>query len=396
MTYDVIVVGARCTGAPLAMVLSRAGHSVLLLDRGRFPSDTMSTHWVLRPGVELLAQWGLLPALVRTGCPPIERMSMDFGGCELSGAPTGPHGVAVTYAPRRVVLDQLLVDAARDAGARLREGFAVRDVIREDGRVCGVVGPDGETARARLVIGADGRNSTIARAVGARITEDCGVLAATAYGYWSGLPVSEVRTGFQPGLGVSLWPTHDGLTVVSTTMRRAHFLARGRDGARRTYLDALARSGVADLVGTGRLAGRVLSATNLRNFHRQSHGPGWALAGDAGHHKDPIAARGISDAFTDAHTLAAAVHDGLTGAMDMDRALARYQARRNAGRSAMFDFTCRQAMLEPVDGELARLLTVLGSNERAARDMLGVFAGARRLEEFFAPANIAGLMAASA
>ncbi|EQD81305.1 hypothetical protein N599_36990, partial [Saccharopolyspora erythraea D] len=163
--YDVIVVGARCAGAPLAMLLARAGHSVLLLDRARFPSDTMSTHWILRPGIELLSKWGLLPDLMATGCPPIRRISLCFGSTTFSGEPTTPRGTATTFAPRRTVLDALLTRAARTAGAELREGFAVRDVLREDGRVRGVVGQsrDGRAVvvRSRLVIGADGRNSTV-------------------------------------------------------------------------------------------------------------------------------------------------------------------------------------------------------------------------------------------
>jgi flavin-dependent dehydrogenase len=135
MVYDVIVVGARCAGAPLAMLLARRGHSVLLLERVRMPYDTASTHWIRWPGVQWLDRWGLLGRLISTGCPPIHRVFLDFDFQVLAGAPASSDGVAATYAPRRTVLDGLLVDAACEAGAELWENFAVRDVVWEDGAV---------------------------------------------------------------------------------------------------------------------------------------------------------------------------------------------------------------------------------------------------------------------
>ena len=168
MTYDVIVVGARCAGSPTAMLLARKGYRVLVVDRATFPSDTVSTHVVQPLGVAALARWGLLDRLAATGCPPIHTYAFDFGPFTISGSP-GTADAPVAYCARRTVLDKLLVDAASEAGAEIREAFTVEEVLIEDGRVVGIRGraKSGETVteRARLVVGADGRYSVVASAV---------------------------------------------------------------------------------------------------------------------------------------------------------------------------------------------------------------------------------------
>ena len=166
--YDAIVVGARCAGSPTAMLLARKGYEVLVVDRATFPSDTLSTHILHPPAVEAMQRWGLLDRLVATGCPPIDTYSFDFGPFTLSGAP-GTEAAPLAYCPRRTVLDKLLVDAASEAGAEVREGFTVQEIVVEDDRVVGIRGhgKDGATVteRADVVVGADGRNSFVAKAV---------------------------------------------------------------------------------------------------------------------------------------------------------------------------------------------------------------------------------------
>src|SRR5688572_15732522 len=168
--YDAIVVGARCAGSPTAMLLARKGYRVLIVDKATFPSDTVSTHLIHPPGVSALERWNLLDRVIATGCPPIHTYAFDLGPFVLSGSP-GRKDSPVSYGPRRTVLDKLLVDAASEAGAEVREHFAVDEVVIEDGRVTGIRGQDkgGRPVeeRARVVIGADGMNSTVAQAVSA-------------------------------------------------------------------------------------------------------------------------------------------------------------------------------------------------------------------------------------
>jgi len=166
--FDAIVVGARCAGSPTAMLLARNGYRVLLVDRATFPSDTISTHVVQPTGVGSLRRWGLLDRLIVTGCPPIHTYTFDFGPFTIAGSP-GTDNTPVAYCPRRTVLDKLLVDAAAEAGADVREGFTVEEVVLDDDRVVGVRGhgKDGRsvTDHARVVVGADGLHSLVAATV---------------------------------------------------------------------------------------------------------------------------------------------------------------------------------------------------------------------------------------
>jgi flavin-dependent dehydrogenase len=170
--YDAIVIGARCAGSPTAMLLARKGYRVLLADKARFPSDmVMSTHWIQQSGVAFLKGWGLLGKVRASNCPAITKMSLDLGPFTLSGSPTPARDVTEAYCPRRTVLDKILVDAAVEAGAELREGCLVNDLVWDTERVTGIratmKGGSPFTAEARIVIGADGMHSTLARAVGA-------------------------------------------------------------------------------------------------------------------------------------------------------------------------------------------------------------------------------------
>lgn len=191
--YDAIIVGARCAGSPTAMLLARMGYRVLVVDRATFPSDTLSTHVVHPKGADMLARWKLLEGLVATGCPPIHTYAFDFGPFTIAGTP-GTADAPVSYCPRRTMLDKLLVDAAVQAGAEVREGFTVDEVVSDGGRVVGIRGHSkgGQVIeeRARVVVGADGRHSVVAGAVRPEQYHQKAPLLASYYSYWSGLPMN--------------------------------------------------------------------------------------------------------------------------------------------------------------------------------------------------------------
>lgn len=394
-TFDAIVVGARCAGSPTAMLLAQAGHRVLLVDRATFPSDTLSTHAVHAPGVAALRRWGLLDAVEATGCPPLQTYRFDFGFFTLEGTPPPCDGDSVGYAPRRYVLDSILVDAAVQAGAELRESFSVHDVLVEDGAVVGVVGsgPDGRevTERARIVVGADGRHSRIARAVGAEQYLEKPKLQYGYYSYWRDLPMDGFNAVSRPDRGWGAFPTNDGLTliVVGWPYREAQAYKSDVEG------NLLATLQLAPEFGERvRAATRVAPFVggSVSNVLRKPYGPGWALVGDAGYDKDPITAQGISDAFRDAELCAGAVDDVLRGRRSSEEALSGYQMARDSAVLPMYEFTTQLATLAPPPPDVARLLGTVAGNQEQMDLFAGVIAGTVSPAEFFGPQNVDRIM----
>jgi 2-polyprenyl-6-methoxyphenol hydroxylase-like FAD-dependent oxidoreductase len=344
--YDVIVVGARCAGSPLAMLLARKGYRILLVDRDSFPSDTISSHLVYQTGLARMQRWGLLDRLEATGCPPLDTMVIDLGIAVMEGAPFPVDGVAIMYCPRRTVLDNLLVDAAIEAGAEFQDRCSVTDLVWENGRAAGVrVRMDGgsETEiNAALVVGADGKNSIVARSVKSSKYRDEGSRTCSYYSYWSGVTPGAVRNGLfaREDWGIAYGPTHDGLVIANMSAALTH-LASFRADIEATFFRLL-ESGIpelAEMLRSGSRAERFRGLAEIPNFFRQSHGPGWALAGDAGYYRDPITAQGISDSFRDADLLAEAIDDGLGGRVDLDASLAEYARRRDEDSRETFDWT---------------------------------------------------------
>ncbi|MEA2272487.1 MAG: hypothetical protein QOI98_1195 [Solirubrobacteraceae bacterium] len=396
--YDVIVIGARVGGSPTAMLLARKGYRVLLVDKATFPSDTISTHMIHPPGVAALKRWGLLDQVEATGCPPVTKYSFDFGPITISGSPRAVDGVTDGFAPRRVVLDDLLVRAAVAAGAELREGFTVEEVLFEDDVVTGIRGhaKGGETVteRARVVIGADGKHSLVAKAVNAEHYNEVPQLQTGYYAYWSGLPVAGFETFIRPehGRGFAALPTNDDLTCVVGGWPYAQFDANRKD-YEGNYLKML------DLVPefAERLRGatretRLSAVGDLRGFFRKPFGPGWALVGDAGYHKDPITAFGITDAFRDAEAASAAIDDAFAGRQSYDDAMAGWQQARDEQSLPVYGFTCDFAKIEPPPPEMQQLLGAVSQSSDAMDDFVSVMAGTLAAPEFFAPDNVGRIM----
>jgi flavin-dependent dehydrogenase len=389
--YDAIVVGARCAGSPTAMLLARQGHRVLVVDRAGFPSDTLSTHYIHQSGVASLERWGLLPRIAAAGAPGIRNYTLDVGPFALHGAPPPIGEVTEAYSLRRTVLDQMLVEAAADAGAQVRQHFPVDGLVTDGDRVTGIRSR-GKTEHARVVIGADGLNSLVARGVGAPTYNDQGTLTCAYYTYWSGVEIDGVELYPRPGCMIVAAPTNDGQVVTIVLWPNAEFHAIRSDIERR-FLEALELApGLAARVRRATRSERFRGTGRLPNFYRRPHGKGWALVGDAGYHKDPILALGISDAFRDAELLAQAVDAGLSGRAPLARTLADYERRRNELSAHGFQSTIGFARLQPPPPDMQQLFAALRDNPRERDRLFGTFAGTVPPDEYFAPDNLTRIL----
>jgi flavin-dependent dehydrogenase len=394
--YNVIVVGARCAGSPTAMLLARKGYRVLLLDRATFPSDTISTHLIHPKGVGALKKWGLLDRLLSTGCPPIDTYAFDMGPFVISGSP-GMEESPVSYAPRRTVLDKLLVDAASEAGVEIRTGFTVDEVLTENGSVIGIRGHSKGglpvTEHARVVVGADGLHSLVARAVTPEHYREKPPLEASYYSYWSGLPMNGRFEAYDRGdRAWAAWPTNDDLTLVIVGWPYAEFEVNKTD-VEGHYLKAFERApAFEERIRAATREERFLGAA-VPNFFRKPSGPGWALVGDAGYNKDFITAQGITDAFRDAELCTNAIDESFSGTRTFDAAMRAYQSSRDEHALPMYEFTCQFASFTPPTPQMQQLFGAMHGNQEAMNGFARVFAGVTSPATFFSEENVGRIFA---
>jgi len=396
--YDAIIIGARCAGASTAMLLARHGLDVLLVDRATFPSEIPHGHFIHRHGPARLARWGVLDRILDTGCPAVTSITSDFGDFPLTGDGLVLDGVPAGLGPRREHLDRALVDAAVQAGAELRDGFAVDELTRDgDDRLTGIRGRSVRTGRtatehARIVIGADGRNSGVARNVGALITESSPTVSCWYFSYWSA-PGDALEVHHHDERCVFVFPTHDDLLAVMVSWPIAR-LAEVRSDIEGHLLAAVdAVPGLGERVRSGRREERLYGATQLPNFVRRPYGPGWALVGDASCHKDPYMALGIGDALRDAELLADALAGGLGGAQPLDDALAGYERARDEATLPAYRENLAWAKLGSAPPQVLALRAAIRDDPEEARRFYLAREEMVAPETYFNRENLARVMA---
>lgn len=351
-TFDAVIVGARCAGAATALLLARAGAKVLVVDKGAYATDTLSTHALMRGAVLQLHHWGVLPTIVAAGTPPVRSTTFSYADEDVTIAIEPRMGIDALYAPRRALLDRVLVDAAKASGAEFAYGVRVDGVdIDRQGRVRGITAGHLGHLTADIVVGADGLYSTLARQVGAMPIFEGRHAGGVLYAYWQNLPAEGFYWRFRPGIGMGIIPTNDDASCVFVAVRSDRFNAEMQGGAATAYRRLLREA-------APELADRFDAATQVEQVHgfgghrgiiRIGSGPGWALVGDAGYFKDPISAHGITDALRDAELLARAIIEGTPAA------LALYDITRLELSGALFEVTDRLAEFAGTGGELRAL-----------------------------------------
>ena len=400
--YDAIVVGARCGGAATAMLLARRGHKVLLADRAGFPSDIPQGHFVHRHGPRCLARWGLLDRVLASNCPAVDSIVSDYDDdVVLASRDLSVDGVPLACGPRRKVLDSILIEAAARAGVEVRQRFSVEGYLSEGNQITGIRGRDAATGsttteHASFTVGADGRNSALARTVHAPMYDVVPTLMFYYFSYFSGIHGADIEIYRRPGCSLFMFPTNDNVHALFAGWPISQ-LGEVRVDVDRALLAAAAQ--LPDLharLCAARREERWYGAADLPNFYRKPHGCGWALVGDAGYHKDPYLALGVSDAFRDAELLAEALSDGWSGKTPMGVSLARYEERRNRASRDEYQFNLQLAGGKPLPEDFVRLRVAIKHDPEATRQYFMANQGMIPRESFFNEGNLQSLLGESA
>jgi flavin-dependent dehydrogenase len=394
--FDAIVVGGRCAGAATALLLARKGFRVLVVDKARFPAETPHGHFIQMQGPRLLQRWGVLGDILYSGCPAVTKVTMDFGDFPLTGTDLVRDGVALGYGPRRGVLDAILIDAAVAAGVEFRDGFLVEDYSFDGSNVTGIHGRSrGSSIRERawITVGADGRHSSLARRVGAAMYEYVPPLTCWYFSYWSGIDLDGLELHLRDRNAIFAFPTNDGLTAVFIVWPTSEF-GRVRGNIAASFMNVLERvPALEQSISSGRREEGFYGSADLPNFFRKPYGPGWALVGDAGHHKDPFLALGICDAFRDAELLASAIENGLSGRQLPQDALAEYERQRNAAGMELYHENIHWAQFKAVPEQLLAIRAAVRGNQEETNRFFMARQGMIPPEEFFNPENVQRLLA---
>jgi 2-polyprenyl-6-methoxyphenol hydroxylase-like FAD-dependent oxidoreductase len=395
--YDAIIIGARCAGSPTAMLLARRGFKVLLVDKATFPSDTTSTHILWPHGAEILGRWGLLQRLAASGAPPIcRRMTFDVGPFALRGTIPDANDGMGGFCPRRTVLDALLLNAAAESGADVREGFTVEELLVADQTVVGIrghaKGARSVEERALIVIGADGVNSLVARAVRAPEYDAQPVAACGYYSYFSGIRQEDIELYVREHVAFGGAPTNGGLHLVMVNWPARSFSTIRNDIEAHVWRALEAAPEFQARVREGHREEKWYGTAGVPGYFRKPYGKGWALVGDASYNRDPITAQGISDAFIDAEALVEALSAGFPA---VDGPLAAHERARNERVRPMYEFTTHLAALEPPPPAMRALFDALRYNQEATNAFLSAITGAIPLPDFMSNENIGRILAAA-
>ncbi len=345
--YDAIVIGARCAGAPTAMHLARKGHSVLVLERDTFPSDTVSTHALTGDAVPRLVRWGLMDRVLATGLRPLRKITFRaFGMAMEQDLPEEAFGLN----PRRYAIDKVLADAAAEAGAEIRYGASVQELLVEDGTVVGVrVRSGGSTVeeRSAIVIGADGKNSIVAKTVKPEEYNTHPGTTAGYYSYWSGISYTGTELMIMPGRAAFIFPTNDDQVCLGVEFTASEHFEEWRKDPEPHLYETYDQFGIGERIRAGTREEKMFGMRWPGDYYREPYGPGWALVGDAGFLKDPILGQGMNDAFRDADLLADAIDAGLSGRAPLAEALAGYQQQRDAASGEAYALNHEFSKLDP-------------------------------------------------
>ena len=345
--YDAIIVGARVAGSLLATLLGERGHKILLLDRARFPSDSLSTHFFRAPAFRAFQAVGVLDQMLAVA----PRLTVNYNAIDGIIFPEpldGPEDFPFYLCVRRITLDEILVRRAKTfASVDMREGALAQELLRENGRVNGVVWKDDEgqhRSTSRVVVGADGVHSFVAKQVGAKVEREEPVNRAMYYAYYKELPPNEgpaAEFHFNGNYLVYAFPCDGNLTLLAASVPIADFAEFKRDPEVHFEQELEKMVALKDRLKVATREGPVRGTGSIPGTLRIPYGDGWALAGDAGMVIDPWSGQGIDQGATGATYLARELNEYLSGRKEWGEAMQSYHKERNEFSLKTFENTCR-------------------------------------------------------
>ncbi|HUL51214.1 MAG TPA: NAD(P)/FAD-dependent oxidoreductase [Candidatus Nitrosotalea sp.] len=392
--FDVVVVGARCAGSPLATFLKRAGLNVCVVDQTDFPSDTLSTHMFQIGGIEVLHKLGVLEKVLATGAPPITNCHMKFEDVDMSGPPrVRKNDLNVPLlCVRRVALDIRLVEMAQEAGVEMRLNTRVVELLKENGRVNGVrvARRDGKTStiHADLVVGADGRLSTVARLTGSRRYHVVPSERMSSWAYFRGVPRQPVAKIYYHRRGddfVVAAPADDDLFIVAVCPSVEYFDDYRADSEASFRRAVSGCEPVAELLANAERTTKFRGLTRFEGFFREATGPGWVLVGDSGHFKDPTPGQGISDALRQVEKLSQAIIRGFGNPAQLDEALRGWASWRDRDAIQHYWFCSDIGKRGPIDPVRLEILRSMAGSDEMRMDFLDIFLHRRYPRQMFGP-----------
>lgn len=373
--YDVIVVGGRVAGASTAMLLAQQGHRVLMVERSAMPSDTVSTHAIVRTGVLQLTRWGVIDRLKGQGTPPVRDITLGFGDERIRFQVRNKYGIDTLYAPRRDILDAVLAESAVNAGVEFLQHTTMTELLHgDDDRVTGILigrRKDARAVTARYVVGADGHRSRVAELARSAIRRSHPALNAVHYAYYEGIDSTGFWFQFTPGVNAGMVETNHGQTLVFAG-RPTALHQRFTDDPDTEFLRLVRQGGsdLAALMQSGKRVSGYRGTAGLAGFIRQAYGPGWVLVGDAGYTKDPVSAHGISDALRDAELCARALDQAIRNPGREDEALHWYEGLRDSMSHRIYEQSWALARFNWTPEEASAGMRVISEAVRAECETL--------------------------
>ncbi|MEV4418392.1 FAD-dependent monooxygenase [Patulibacter sp. NPDC049589] len=399
---DVVIVGARCAGTAAAVPLARAGHDVIVVDKARFPADTMSTHVLVPNGVQELQLMGALQKILALNPSRTRYLTLHDGDVQICERFRPFSGIDYGLCIPRDQQDVLLVEAARDAGADVRERTAMQEVLWRDGRAAGVRcrTREGEyEIHAKLVIGADGRKSRVAAEVDAwtpyRASRNG---RGFAFRYLDDPLGDDAPSAFQifraHGNQVLVLPSCPAGRTLVANMCDAADIPRFRADPEASWAALLnGDPALKERVGGAENLSRMRTTDDLSSYYRVSSGPGWALAGDAGHFKDPVTGNGMRDALKHGRLLGESAATTLHDAADLDVALRDWERHRDRDTISTYHWGNRESRPGPSSPLVREVMRTFAGSE--APNLSDTFNRARPIEAIISPARmLRGLVAA--